>query len=450
MADVSKVKGPSGPPEGPGKKDKTTPDADKFQSEMRKRVTEVSKVDPDEKKKRKEQAEEEEEFEAPQTGPTTPAEHVKPFSLEREAKKANLFDMGPGTSPLHSAQPTQLPGETPHRTAFFQTPEEGHEVTEDTHTPTRRALSSGPAETRTPSREPPRETPRAQQPPPRYQERQLSGSKWTPEGQKPVSAGPPQSRQHSTGTDQKSKDVEKQREKENETEKEKKAEKKKEPASGPFPEIMPPLKSTKPEPVLEIKGKTDDAEGAEEEGSVEGVGAPPATGPAGPIEGTGKKGAGIAAPGGVTGPGTTPSLPTPTKPMGPQPLTSYVNMHPRVQELFDRMVGVMTVMNMTGMTETVLTLNSPKFASSVFFGTQIIIQEFSTAPKAFNVQLNGTPQAVALFHGNSEDLMAAFQSGNYNFRINRLDTGYLAERPLFKRKEKASGDKQDQTGDSPQ
>ena len=44
MADVSKVKGPSGPPEGPGKKDKTTPDADKFQSEMRKRVTEVSKV----------------------------------------------------------------------------------------------------------------------------------------------------------------------------------------------------------------------------------------------------------------------------------------------------------------------------------------------------------------------------------------------------------------------
>jgi hypothetical protein len=131
------------------------------------------------------------------------------------------------------------------------------------------------------------------------------------------------------------------------------------------------------------------------------------------------------------------------------PLPPYAMMHPEVQELFDRMVGVMTVMNMSGLTETVITLNMPQFASSVFFGTQIIIHEFSSAPQAFNIQLNGTPQAVDLFQNNVEDLMAAFQSGNYNFRVNRLDTGYFSEKPLFRRKEKAEGKNQDKPGDPP-
>ena len=103
----------------------------------------------------------------------------------------------------------------------------------------------------------------------------------------------------------------------------------------------------------------------------------------------------------------------------------------------------MTVMNLSGMTETVVTLNAPQFASSVFFGSQIIIQEFSSAPKQFNIQLNGTPQATALFQGNATDLMAAFQQGNFGFRVHRLETGTIEEKPLFKRKENASGDKED-------
>jgi hypothetical protein len=118
-------------------------------------------------------------------------------------------------------------------------------------------------------------------------------------------------------------------------------------------------------------------------------------------------------------------------------------------DLFDRMVGVMTVMNLSGMTETVVTLNAPQFASSVFFGSQIIIQEFSTAPKQFNIQLNGTPQAIALFQGNASNLMATFSQGNFGFRVHRLQTGNIEEKPLFKRKEKISGDKEDQTGPGP-
>ncbi len=139
------------------------------------------------------------------------------------------------------------------------------------------------------------------------------------------------------------------------------------------------------------------------------------------------------------------SLPPPI--FGLETLPPYAHMDLQVQELFDRMVGVMTVMNLSGMTETVMTLNSPQFASSVFFGSQIIIQEFSTAPQTFNIQLNGSAQAVALFQGNADDLMAAFAAGNYNFRINRLETGYLPERPLFRRGDSPSGGNQEQTGE---
>lgn len=129
------------------------------------------------------------------------------------------------------------------------------------------------------------------------------------------------------------------------------------------------------------------------------------------------------------------------------PLPAYTSMHPQILDMFERMVGVMTVLTTTGITETTINLNAPQYASSLFFGTQIIIQEFSTAPKAFNIQILGTPQAAQAAQGNANDLMAAFQSGNYNFKVNRLDIGILRkeERPLFRRKEGAggeSGDKQ--------
>ena len=141
------------------------------------------------------------------------------------------------------------------------------------------------------------------------------------------------------------------------------------------------------------------------------------------------------------------SFPSETTP--PSPTPPYAYLHPQVLELFERMVGVMTIATYNGATETTISLNSPQFASSVFYGAQIIIREYSTAPKVFNIELLGNEQAIELFQGNAEDLMAAFQSGNYTFRVNQLQTGLLrSEKPLFHRKEKPSrknkGDNQGQ------
>ena len=119
----------------------------------------------------------------------------------------------------------------------------------------------------------------------------------------------------------------------------------------------------------------------------------------------------------------------------------------QISQLFDRMAGVMTVMELSGTKTTELTLLGEEFASSVFYGARITITEYSTAPKAFNVQLSANPEAVALFQGNMPNLLANFANGNYAFHVHRLET-HVEERPLFKRKESFGNDQQPMQGDS--
>lgn len=119
-------------------------------------------------------------------------------------------------------------------------------------------------------------------------------------------------------------------------------------------------------------------------------------------------------------------------------------LSPQVYALFERMVGVITVMSQTDVKETTITLNSPEFASSIFFGSQIIIQEYATAPLQYNIQITGNPDAVKVFEGSAQDLLASLNSGQYKFRINRLDIG---ERPLVRRKERPTKDSDQRRGD---
>lgn len=120
---------------------------------------------------------------------------------------------------------------------------------------------------------------------------------------------------------------------------------------------------------------------------------------------------------------------------------AYATLNSEVLALFERMVGVISIMKESGITETIIHLNTAEFSNSRFAGSQIIIREFSTAPLAYNIELQGTPQNTALFEQNVGSLMQAFQSSNYPFRINRIDTRLLSQRPdkpLFHRKETSS------------
>ncbi len=122
---------------------------------------------------------------------------------------------------------------------------------------------------------------------------------------------------------------------------------------------------------------------------------------------------------------------------------AYTQMMPVLQEFFQKLVGVLTVMKASGVSETVIKLNAPAGSRlSIFNGSEISIKEYSSAPKIFNIQFNGNPEAVSLVQGNLGNLMAALSDKEYNFKVNRFDIGLVSDKdePLFKRKGAISGD----------
>lgn len=117
---------------------------------------------------------------------------------------------------------------------------------------------------------------------------------------------------------------------------------------------------------------------------------------------------------------------------------AYTTLSPALLEMFDKMVGTISVLQETqGERKTTVTLTSPNFSSSVFYGAEIVIEEdLHLAPGQYNIKLIGSPEAVNLFQSKQNDLMAAFQSGSYNFRVQRLETAIQrVDKPLFQRKD---------------
>ena len=144
--------------------------------------------------------------------------------------------------------------------------------------------------------------------------------------------------------------------------------------------------------------------------------------------------------------GGVPLAPLASSLTGPTTVSGAFSIDPstEVMDLFDKMVDKITVMHQTGVTETEFSLEGAQFASSRFYGSKVVIQEFSTAPKAFNIQFVASPEAVTLMQAHAGDLMAAFQQGNYAFSINRLDTRIApAHRGIFVRKEQVTRDKEE-------
>lgn len=114
-----------------------------------------------------------------------------------------------------------------------------------------------------------------------------------------------------------------------------------------------------------------------------------------------------------------------------------------IEALFEHLAGIMILQDNQGTQETRVILDSPLFAASPFQGAEVVIHEFRSAPKQFNIELVGSPEAVALFQAHANSLAAAFQGGQYNFTLHRIETRLLkTERPLFERKEAISEDRE--------
>lgn len=103
-------------------------------------------------------------------------------------------------------------------------------------------------------------------------------------------------------------------------------------------------------------------------------------------------------------------------------------LSPEVLPLFFQMIGSILVMaSPPGIQRTVIVLNARSFSKSKFYGSTIEIEKYSTAPDSLNIRLSGTDEAVATFNQNLPSLLDAFENGNFNFRIGRLDAVYSRE-----------------------
>lgn len=132
---------------------------------------------------------------------------------------------------------------------------------------------------------------------------------------------------------------------------------------------------------------------------------------------------------------TSSSAPPLTTPI-PQheALPTYAHFDPQVFELFERMVGLITVEQLKGVSTTTVKISLP---GTVFHGSEIKLEHYDTAPHSFNIKLIGSPEAVKSFTANFEALSAAFRGGKYAFEVNLLRPELASkERHLIQRKSK--------------
>ncbi len=116
-------------------------------------------------------------------------------------------------------------------------------------------------------------------------------------------------------------------------------------------------------------------------------------------------------------------------------LPSYANLPPVFDEIFHKMVGIMTVLEKTDMQKTTFVLNGPQFSSSVFFGSQITIIEWKQAPKIFNIEFSGSEEAVKLFNSHKKTLEDSLpmtnkkqtKSKDFSFEVNSLSINLFQE-----------------------
>ena len=124
---------------------------------------------------------------------------------------------------------------------------------------------------------------------------------------------------------------------------------------------------------------------------------------------------------------------------------AYTHLNPNVFELFERMVGTMMIqIHDKGHTQTTVTIN---MKGSIFDGSKIILDHYSSAPNSFNVEIATTAKGRELLMDNLNLLTKSFEQSDANFNVNRLRPVLLeSHKEDFTRKEATSGDKDDSEG----
>ncbi len=125
--------------------------------------------------------------------------------------------------------------------------------------------------------------------------------------------------------------------------------------------------------------------------------------------------------------------------------TSSAERPQAIDALFETMVSEVQFLHASGDSKTTFFLNGAEFAGSPFFGSQILIEEFSTAPKMFNITFVSGPQGASLFHMQIAALAQHFKQKDLPFSVHRLEVELAKEEEsLWLSKERDNSDKEEQ------
>jgi|GEM_PF-4847331 len=122
-----------------------------------------------------------------------------------------------------------------------------------------------------------------------------------------------------------------------------------------------------------------------------------------------------------------------------QGVAAYLD--PKVESLYQNMVGAIIQTKKSGIEKTEVLLNQPNLKSTQFYGSKVTLTRYSTDPYSYNIALSTpNPKALTQFSNHLDSLRTAFLQANFDFKVGRLEANYVTDRKeqfIFKRKEGA-------------
>ena len=120
--------------------------------------------------------------------------------------------------------------------------------------------------------------------------------------------------------------------------------------------------------------------------------------------------------------------------------SSVSSITPETQKIFDKMCSEMVIMHTKASCKTTLILRSLSLRNSPLYGSKVTIEEFSTAPKLFNVTIQTKAPVMEAVNAQMAGFMNFLHSKELAFGINRMETVLLSEEDPFKKEKEEKND----------
>jgi hypothetical protein len=129
-----------------------------------------------------------------------------------------------------------------------------------------------------------------------------------------------------------------------------------------------------------------------------------------------------------------------------KPATPAVTpMQEQLSLFFDTLCAELLVADMESDCKTTVILSGEKLVGTPFHGLEFTIEEYSTAPKVFNVTIRSQQEAtLSLVQKHVADFLQYIEDRKFSFSIRRLDTDYLDEPSSFGQEQQSSTDSDEQ------